>query len=220
MKNKVLIFIGIIMGILMTFSFLLNAPISMARAEGNWLQSGATPTPFLDEADEESNVTSLQKVDFSDEISQFGYEEDASNTILFLPTPIPGETLVYFVPTDNDSTATVLNLYNTDSVAHIVALQGYSYNGNLVYSQNINIGATSFLRLVSDPVTRKCVIIDPVLDYDEKSGATGTHHADQLIDYIVERNLTVEWILDTHPHADHFSAAQYLKSKLNAPFFI
>jgi len=71
--------------------------------------------------------------------------------------------------------------------------------------------------VVSDPATRKCVIIDPVLDYDEKSGATGTHHADQLIDYVLKHSLTVEWILDTHPHADHFSAAQYLKSKLNAP---
>lgn len=71
-------------------------------------------------------------------------------TMNVLPTPVPGESLVYFVPTDNDATATVLYLYNTDTVAHIVALRGFSYNGILVYSLNINVGATSFLRLASD----------------------------------------------------------------------
>jgi hypothetical protein len=60
--------------------------------------------------------------------------------------------LVYFVPTDNDATATVLYLYNTDTVAHIVALRGFSYNGVLVYSLNINVGASSFLRLASDSI--------------------------------------------------------------------
>ena len=69
-----------------------------------------------------------------------------------LPTPIPGENLIYFVPTDNDATATVLYLYNTDTVAHIVALRGFSYNGVLVYSLNINVSATSFLRLASDSI--------------------------------------------------------------------
>ena len=59
---------------------------------------------------------------------------------------------VFFVPTDNDATATVLYLYNTDTVAHIVALRGFSYNGVLVYSLNINVGATSFLRLASDSI--------------------------------------------------------------------
>lgn len=71
--------------------------------------------------------------------------------------------------------------------------------------------------VVSDPATGKCAIIDPVLDFDEKSGATATKNADALLDYVAEKGLTVEWILDTHPHADHFSAAQYLKSKTGAP---
>ena len=71
--------------------------------------------------------------------------------------------------------------------------------------------------IVSDPATRKCAIIDPVLDYDEKSGATATHHADELLAYVAEQALEVEWILDTHPHADHFSAAHYLKEKTGAP---
>lgn len=71
--------------------------------------------------------------------------------------------------------------------------------------------------VVSDPATRRCAIIDPVLDFDEKSGATATHHADELLDYVASQGLEVEWILDTHPHADHFSAAQYLKEKTGAP---
>lgn len=71
--------------------------------------------------------------------------------------------------------------------------------------------------VVSDPATKQCAIIDPVLDFDEKSGATATHHADELLAYIAKEGLSVAWILDTHPHADHFSAAQYLKEKTGAP---
>lgn len=67
--------------------------------------------------------------------------------------------------------------------------------------------------VVSDPATRRCAIIDPVLDYDEKSGSTATRSADALLDHIAAEKLHLEWILDTHPHADHFSAASYLKSK-------
>ena len=71
--------------------------------------------------------------------------------------------------------------------------------------------------VVSDPKTKRCAIIDPVLDYDEKSGSTGTMNADALLDYVKEQGLAVEWILDTHPHADHFSAAHYLHEKTGAP---
>ena len=67
------------------------------------------------------------------------------------------------------------------------------------------------------PTTRRAAIIDPVLDFDEKSGATGTRNADAILDYVAKQRLTVEWILDTHPHADHFSAARYLKEKTGAP---
>ncbi|MFJ6321993.1 MULTISPECIES: bifunctional sulfur transferase/dioxygenase Blh [unclassified Rhizobium] len=70
--------------------------------------------------------------------------------------------------------------------------------------------------VVSDPLTRKCAIIDPVLDFDEKAGATATINADAILNYVSENDLTVEWILDTHPHADHFSAAQYLKKRTGA----
>ena len=71
--------------------------------------------------------------------------------------------------------------------------------------------------VVADPVTKKCAIVDPVLDFDEKSGSVKTENADRILDFIAERGLSVEWILDTHPHADHFSAAQYLKGKTGAP---
>lgn len=70
--------------------------------------------------------------------------------------------------------------------------------------------------IVTDPETRKCAIIDPVLDYDEKSGTVKTTSADALLDYIRKHDLSLEWILDTHPHADHFSAATYLKEKTGA----
>lgn len=71
--------------------------------------------------------------------------------------------------------------------------------------------------VVSDPETGKCAIIDPVLDFDEKSGATATRNADAILRYVETEGLSVEWILDTHPHADHFSAAPYLKEKTGAP---
>ncbi|KAB2662106.1 TIGR01244 family phosphatase [Brucella tritici] len=70
--------------------------------------------------------------------------------------------------------------------------------------------------VVSDPATGMCAIVDPVLDFDEKSGSTATINADAILDYVRENSLTVEWILDTHPHADHFSAAQYLKERTGA----
>ncbi len=71
--------------------------------------------------------------------------------------------------------------------------------------------------VVTDTETRKCAIVDPVLDFDEKSGATATRNADAILAYVNEQGFEVEWILDTHPHADHFSAAQYLKEKTGAP---
>lgn len=59
-----------------------------------------------------------------------------------------------------------------------------------------------------------CVIIDSVLDYDPKSGRTRTDSADKVIAFVREKNLSVAWILETHAHADHLTAAPYLKNKL------
>lgn len=80
-----------------------------------------------------------------------------------------------------------------------------------------NSRTSSIQYVVADPATKRCAIIDPVLDFDERSGATGTMNADALLAHIAREGLTVDWILDTHPHADHFSAAQYLKEKTGAP---
>lgn len=71
--------------------------------------------------------------------------------------------------------------------------------------------------VVTDPETRRCAIIDPVLDFDPKSGSTATRSADALLAHIETSGLALEWILDTHPHADHLSAAAYLKQKTGAP---
>lgn len=68
--------------------------------------------------------------------------------------------------------------------------------------------------LLNDPATRQCAIIDSVLDYDPKSGRTRTDSADRLIARVRELGTTVQWILETHVHADHLSAAAYLKDTL------
>ena len=72
----------------------------------------------------------------------------------------------------------------------------------------------TFSYVVSDPATKQCAIIDSVLDYDSASAVTSTTHADQIIAYVKEQGLQVEWILETHVHADHLTAAQYLKQQL------
>ncbi|MCP5381670.1 MAG: MBL fold metallo-hydrolase [Kordiimonadaceae bacterium] len=68
--------------------------------------------------------------------------------------------------------------------------------------------------VVTDPETKKCAIVDSVLDYAPNSGRTSTKSADEIIKYVTDKGLDVEWILETHVHADHLSAAPYLKGKL------
>ena len=68
--------------------------------------------------------------------------------------------------------------------------------------------------LLLDTRSMTCAIVDSVLDYDPKSGRTGTASADRLIARVRERNASLQWILETHVHADHLSAAPYLKEKL------
>lgn len=68
--------------------------------------------------------------------------------------------------------------------------------------------------IVSDPATGRAAIIDSVLNYCPASGRTRTDSADTLLAYIADRELTVDWILETHVHADHLSAAPYLRDKL------
>jgi glyoxylase-like metal-dependent hydrolase (beta-lactamase superfamily II) len=70
--------------------------------------------------------------------------------------------------------------------------------------------------LVSDPATRQAAVIDPVLDYDHRSGKVSTASADQVLTAAAAQALDVAWILETHAHADHLSAAPYLKSRTGA----
>jgi glyoxylase-like metal-dependent hydrolase (beta-lactamase superfamily II) len=75
-------------------------------------------------------------------------------------------------------------------------------------------GTGTWSYVVVDPATRAAAIVDPVLDYDWKSGRTSTSSADALAAHVAERGLQVAWILETHAHADHLSAAQHLKARL------
>ena len=68
--------------------------------------------------------------------------------------------------------------------------------------------------VVQEPEGRSCAIIDSVLDFDHASGRTDTGSADQIVEYVKEKALKVEWILESHVHADHLSAAPYLQEKL------
>jgi glyoxylase-like metal-dependent hydrolase (beta-lactamase superfamily II) len=68
--------------------------------------------------------------------------------------------------------------------------------------------------VIADPETGIAAIIDSVLDFDQPSGRTSTASADAIIAYVRERGLTVEWLLETHAHADHLSAAPYLQDRL------
>lgn len=74
--------------------------------------------------------------------------------------------------------------------------------------------------IVFDKAGGHCAIIDPVLDYDPKSGKTEYHSADRLIKFVRSKDLTVDWILETHAHADHLSSAHYLKSELGGKIAI
>jgi hypothetical protein len=140
MKKIGLLFIGLATTAVLALVFLWMVPsqnslAAFSPALSN--DSSQTPTPtFYNGTDETPPADLIQ----------------GAGVVNAITTPVPGETQLFFVPSDNDATATVLYLYNTDTVAHIVALRGFSYNGVLVYSLNINVGAGSFLRLASDSI--------------------------------------------------------------------
>jgi len=67
-----------------------------------------------------------------------------------------------------------------------------------------------------DPDTMKGAVVDPVWDYDPQAGATGLGNAKAILSYIRETGIDVEWVLDTHPHADHFTSAVWLAEQLGA----
>ena len=75
-------------------------------------------------------------------------------------------------------------------------------------------GTWTVTYVVWDRATRRAAIVDPVLDYDFKSGHTGTASADRVLAYVEAERLQVDWILETHAHADHLSGARYLQGKV------
>src|SRR5690554_6141901 len=74
--------------------------------------------------------------------------------------------------------------------------------------------------VVSDPATRQCALIDTVLDYDPASGRTALHSAERLAAHVCQHDLSVEWILETHVHADHLSAAPWLQERFGGTLAI
>ena len=78
----------------------------------------------------------------------------------------------------------------------------------------------TFTHIVWDQATAQCALIDSVLDYDPKSGRTQTESADSLIHRVGELGLKVQWLLETHVHADHLSAAPYLQQRLGGQLAI
>ena len=74
--------------------------------------------------------------------------------------------------------------------------------------------------VVFDQPGGHCALVDSVLDYDPKSGRTSTRSPERLVEFVQGRNLTVQWILETHAHADHLSAAHYLRKKLGGKIAI
>ena len=73
-------------------------------------------------------------------------------------------------------------------------------------------GTVSYV--LADPTTGRAAIVDPVLGFDYRSGSTDTELADRIATWIEERRFDVDWILETHAHADHLSSAQHLKRRL------
>jgi glyoxylase-like metal-dependent hydrolase (beta-lactamase superfamily II) len=81
-------------------------------------------------------------------------------------------------------------------------------------------GTNTITHIVIDPATQHAAIVDSVLDYCAASGRTHTEAADALIQVVKERGLTIDWVLETHVHADHLSAAPYLQKKLGGKIAI
>ena len=81
----------------------------------------------------------------------------------------------------------------------------------------LHVGTSAYAYLVVDSGARHAVVIDPVLDFDRRSGEIATGAADAIVARVRELGITVDWILETHAHADHLSAAAYLKRRLGSP---
>ena len=91
---------------------------------------------------------------------------------------------------------------------------GYMSSSHITPFHDSVTGTMTYI--IADPATKRAAIIDPVLNYDASSGRTSTTLADAVLAAVRQQGLTVEWILETHVHADHLTAAAYLKAQTNA----
>lgn len=103
------------------------------------------------------------------------------------------------------------------AAAQIEAVRNGNRAGVRTFFDEATFTAT---HVVYDPASRRAVIVDPVLDFDQASGRTATGSAQAVIDFVVAEQLGVDWILETHAHADHLSAAPFLKARLGGQVVI
>jgi glyoxylase-like metal-dependent hydrolase (beta-lactamase superfamily II) len=89
-----------------------------------------------------------------------------------------------------------------------------NHGGNMQIEGFFDPGTWTVSYIVLDKATRRCALIDSVLDFDARSGRTSNASADRLLARVGELDGEVQWILETHVHADHLSAAPYLKAQL------
>ena len=95
-------------------------------------------------------------------------------------------------------------------------MQDYTVNMAMkpVITAFFDVSTNTISYAVCDPITKSCAVIDSVMDIDYASGRITNDNADRIVDYITKNELTLEWIIETHVHADHLSAAPYLQDKL------
>jgi glyoxylase-like metal-dependent hydrolase (beta-lactamase superfamily II) len=85
----------------------------------------------------------------------------------------------------------------------------------VVGSYEKDTGSVQYVAI--DEATRNCALIDVVQDFDPRSARTGTESAQEILDFVRDEGLNVAWVLDTHPHADHFMASAWLREQTGAP---
>ena len=90
----------------------------------------------------------------------------------------------------------------------------------LIVKTFFDVPTCNFTHFVYEKLGSHCAVIDSVLNYDPKSGRTSTQSADEVIEFIQQQNLQVDWILETHAHADHLTAGPYIKKHLGGKLAI
>ena len=109
----------------------------------------------------------------------------------------------------------------TDSAIQQASVQiGVTPSDSVVIKSFFDEPTNTVSYVIHDPESRCAAIIDSVLDYDPASGRTSFSSADAVIAYVTEKELTIDWLLETHAHADHLSAAPYLKNKFGGKIAI